>query len=253
MSAYPSSSDSGLRLSHGSPIVPPPGGQPPQTPGQDGTHWFSPSVGLLAAVASECPLAVFLLDANLRILFTNREAERLVARADGLASVAGLLRLGGEEALEMRIRRALGGDRDAREALGRAFYLESPSGRRPYELTLRIPPQAGINLDTAPSAVGFLFVRDPEEGVEVSVMALRRRFGLTTSEAKTALAVVAGGGVQQVCEVLGLRPMTVRGYLRQVFDKTGAHSQAELVRLVLCGTSRLPYDADVSAGTKRKP
>ncbi len=253
MPAYPSTSDSGLRLSQRTPIAPPPGGQPPETPAQDGSNWYSPPIGLLAAVAAECPMAVFLVDANLRILFTNPEADRLMTRADGLFSVAGLLKLGAEEAMEIRIRRALAGDRDAREGLERAFYLESPSGHRPYEVMVRIPPQVGLNIDGAPSAVGFLFVRDPEGGVEISVMALRRRFGLTTSEAKTALAVVAGGGVQQVCEVLKLRPMTVRGYLRQVFDKTGAHSQAELVRLVLCGTSRLPYEGGASAGARQKP
>lgn len=250
MTAYPSSFPSEIHLAQDGTGGAPPAGEPPSSPGHDGSRLGPSSFGLLASVAAECPIAVMLLDASLRVLYANPGAERLVAQGDGLSVAAGILKLGREEADELRLRRAIAGDRDALEALARAFYLLRTSGRRPYEVTLRVPVLPKVETEPGLSSVGLLYVRDPEEGVEISVMALRRQFGLTTSEARTALAVVAGGGVQHTGETLGLRPMTVRGYLRQVFDKTGAHTQADLVRLILCGVSQLPFDGGESSGRR---
>ena len=238
MNVYAAGSGSGFHFSQDGPGDSSPGGGRPRGGAGDGSRLQS-TAGLLATVAADCPMAVLLIDFNLRLLYMNPEGDRLLQQGDGITLAAGLLKLGREEAEEVRLRRALSGDRDAIEALARAFYLSRPSGRRPYELTVRAQLRSREDAELGLPNMGLIYVRDPDEGVDLSVAALRRRFGLTTSEARTALAVLAGGGMEHSCEQLGLRPMTVRGYLRQVFDKTGAHTQADLVRLLLCGESHL--------------
>lgn len=197
-------------------------------------------VGLLASVLDGVPIAVLLVEPTLRVLHANPEARRLLEASDGLQLAAGILKLGREEALELRVRKALAGDRDALDSLARPVHLHRPSGRRPYEVSLAPRAEATPGVLPLSVAPGALFVRDPDRGVELSVLALRRRYSLTPSEARTALSVLAGGGMDQVAARLGLRPMTVRGYLRQVFDKTGARSQVDLVRLLLAGELVLP-------------
>jgi DNA-binding CsgD family transcriptional regulator len=212
---------------------------------EGGTHF-----GVLASAVAECPLAVVLVDAHLSILFTSPSAQRHLARGDGLAVSGGRLRLVADLGAERRIRQALGGSSDAASTIGIPFHSLRPSGRRPYEILLRIPTLAHQPWSTAGASaavLGLLYFRDPDEGVAISVPALRQRFGLTVSEARTTLAIVTGGGLAAACRALGLRPMTVRAYLRQVFDKTGAHCQADLVRLVFTGALALPIELDDGA------
>jgi DNA-binding CsgD family transcriptional regulator len=62
---------------------------------------------------------------------------------------------------------------------------------------------------------------------------LRRRFGLTGSEVRLALALQEGGTLSAVAGRLGVTRETVRSHLRSAFAKTGTHRQRELVALVL--------------------
>ena len=84
-----------------------------------------------------------------------------------------------------------------------------------------------------------VYVRDPDAGVPIDEQALRQRFGLTPAEARTAAALAAGGTLPEHSELRKLRPMTIRSYVKQVFARTGTHSQLDLVRLVLTGVAAI--------------
>ena len=57
-------------------------------------------------------------------------------------------------------------------------------------------------------------------------------FGLTPAEARLAMAVGAGRGVEQAAVALGITVNTARSTLKLVFDKLGVSRQAELAALV---------------------
>jgi DNA-binding CsgD family transcriptional regulator len=57
-------------------------------------------------------------------------------------------------------------------------------------------------------------------------------YGLTAAEARLACAVGRGEGVTAVAEAFGVLPSTARTHLHHVFLKTGAGTQAALVRMV---------------------
>jgi DNA-binding CsgD family transcriptional regulator len=62
---------------------------------------------------------------------------------------------------------------------------------------------------------------------------LRRRFGLTATEARIAVHVMEGGTVGGYAELAKRSPATVRTHLKSIFRKTGVSRQSELVTLVL--------------------
>jgi DNA-binding CsgD family transcriptional regulator len=56
--------------------------------------------------------------------------------------------------------------------------------------------------------------------------------GLTPAELRVLFAIIEVGNVPEVAAVLGLSQSTVKTYLHRLFEKTGTHRQAELVKLV---------------------
>jgi DNA-binding CsgD family transcriptional regulator len=58
---------------------------------------------------------------------------------------------------------------------------------------------------------------------------LEDRFHLTRAEARLVVHLVQGTSLKSSAEALGVKYETVRSYLKSVFQKTGAHRQAELV------------------------
>ncbi|HYO01014.1 MAG TPA: helix-turn-helix transcriptional regulator [Mycobacterium sp.] len=79
----------------------------------------------------------------------------------------------------------------------------------------------------------MLVIVDTELELEPSAALLRRLYGLTRSEAEVALIVSRGQGLTPIADELSLSLATVKSHLQHVFRKTGAHRQAELVRLLL--------------------
>ncbi|MGK6315737.1 LuxR C-terminal-related transcriptional regulator [Neorhizobium sp. DT-125] len=62
---------------------------------------------------------------------------------------------------------------------------------------------------------------------------LQRLYRLTKAEAAVAVRITRGDGLQSVADALSLSLSTVRTHQQRVFEKTGTHRQAELVRLLL--------------------
>jgi DNA-binding CsgD family transcriptional regulator len=63
--------------------------------------------------------------------------------------------------------------------------------------------------------------------------ALRDHFGLTPTEAAFALELLAGNDLATSAARRGIAPSTGRVHLRRLFEKTGTHRQAALIRLLL--------------------
>jgi DNA-binding CsgD family transcriptional regulator len=81
--------------------------------------------------------------------------------------------------------------------------------------------------------MAMVCIADLQSEVSVSEEQLQDLFGLTRAEARVALALFDGLDPQGAARRLGLSVFTVRGHLVHIFEKTGAHSQVELARLML--------------------
>ena len=81
--------------------------------------------------------------------------------------------------------------------------------------------------------MALVLIIDPDDEPEPGLALVRRLYRLTEAEAQVALRVMHGANLKQVAEELSISHATVRTHLQHVFDKTGTHRQAELVRLLL--------------------
>ena len=57
-------------------------------------------------------------------------------------------------------------------------------------------------------------------------------FGLQPSEARLAWVIAQGRSISQAAEELGISRETARSYSKQIYSKTGASGQAELIRII---------------------
>jgi len=78
-------------------------------------------------------------------------------------------------------------------------------------------------------------VRPDDGGIDFALERARRAHGFTAAEARLVRALCAGDRLDEAAARFGIGRETVRTQLRQAFQKTGTHRQADLVRLVLLG------------------
>lgn len=68
---------------------------------------------------------------------------------------------------------------------------------------------------------------------DISPDAIRQQYGLTRAETRLALSLAEGNSVRQAAQSMGIGYGTARVYLKSVFGKTDAHTQAQLVARIL--------------------
>jgi pimeloyl-ACP methyl ester carboxylesterase len=97
----------------------------------------------------------------------------------------------------------------------------------------------------------LLFVIDPERQRETEAM-LARAYGLTTSENEVVCAFLDGGSLKSIARRRGRSEATVRTQFQVALSKTGARSQAELMRNALALSQFASQLSDL-AGVARHP
>jgi DNA-binding CsgD family transcriptional regulator len=77
-----------------------------------------------------------------------------------------------------------------------------------------------------------IFVHRAALACRSAVEAMARHYRLTPMELRVLFAIVEIGGVPEVAEALGICETTVKTHLGHLYEKTGSHRQADLVKLV---------------------
>lgn len=181
-----------------------------------------------ATLLREMATAAFVLDADGRVLFANLAAEELF-RSGAVRVIQGVVATQGDGAADLRMlaaRCAMGGP-DASGAVVEALRPRLPP------LRLQVTPVRREAPVLAPGIAAAIVFDVTGTAPDDPVQRLRRRYGLTAAEAVFALEIVKGDGKPATAERLGISFSTARTHLSRIFEKTGVHRQAELVRLVL--------------------
>jgi len=198
--------------------------------------------GRLADAFDAVPFAAILVDQGGKPVVINRAGRAVLSRRDGLAETRdGLVasRPQHTRALHTLIEKAVLCTEGDGIGAGGTLLLPRPSFRRPLHVVvtpLRRENQYGPSGQRAWAAV---FVTDPEERPHIESKVVQHLFGLTPSEARVASLLAGGANVAQVGERLHVTDYTTRTHLKHLFDKTGASSQSELVRLILTSVAVL--------------
>jgi DNA-binding CsgD family transcriptional regulator/PAS domain-containing protein len=178
--------------------------------------------------------AMLLVDARGYIVHANASAHVLLGEGRVLHVVDGKLAAvdsNAEQALHEVFLAADGGDTVV-GSKGIAVPLMTRGGERYVAHVLPLTSGARRRAGVTYSAVAALFVHRAVLHVPSPPEVIAKTYGLTPSELRVLLAVVELGGAPEVAEALGVAETTVRFHLRRLFEKTGTHRQADLVKLV---------------------
>ena len=176
--------------------------------------------------------AVLLLSAKAGILYTNAQAESLLAegaviRHDHL----GRLRFSDGHAAT-RLAALL----DPRSTGRVASFQVRGAGRLQNVRLMRLAPdtlgEVGVPMLTTSPVPSLLLVLRPSSGGAEEAPLIAARLGLTRAEAEVALAITEGATVAEAAEVRGVSVHTVRDQVKAAMSKTGSRRQADLVRAV---------------------
>lgn len=92
-----------------------------------------------------------------------------------------------------------------------------------------LPPKANFPQSGSRSLVAF---RMPGTPAPLDARLFMSAFGLSRVEAQVAIGLMEGRSLDEVALGRGVRPSTIKTQLKAIFEKTGTHSQRDLVRLL---------------------
>lgn len=179
----------------------------------------------------ELALGVILLGPNGTVLHTNEAAARILEQKDGIALDKQDLRIvdsGAAAKLRLLVADASAPGREPQS--GGSAMAVPRAARSPLQLL--VSPVTKSARSPMRNATAVIFIRDPERTMLPKAQWLVDLYGVTPAEARVALAIGAGAGVQSTAHQLGIGPNTVKTHLATIFAKTGLRTQAQLAALI---------------------
>jgi len=98
-------------------------------------------------------------------------------------------------------------------------------------LALVTPLPAGLSSDDAPGRV-LISLRWAKDSASFTTATLGSLFGLSPAQAEIALAIFNGKSPEQIATERSIAISTLRTHLAEIFARTGAENQRDLVRLL---------------------
>ncbi|HXW70584.1 MAG TPA: helix-turn-helix transcriptional regulator [Methylocella sp.] len=178
-----------------------------------------------------------LADVSARVIYANAVARALLDEGAGIflqrgrlvaASSPGVL----QNAIASCARNSLSYD-----GCGREFKIPRALPHSPVHVMIT-PLSSKAQLRDLPwinhgAPVAIVTVSDPDMDRQRRAINLRSRYGLSEAESGVAIEILKGDGRLAAARRLGISNETAKRHLSNIFEKTGTHRQAELVRLLL--------------------
>lgn len=182
---------------------------------------------------------VFLLDSNLRVIFSNAEAARILESCSSLEiGRQGRLFLQQEnenQRLQSVFASLISPNRRFSRSTRKAIHLASGARDDSHPLKLTIS-RVDADVDTELHKEGIViavFVSDPDRPSQISDQYMQQAYALTATECSIMKALLKNKNIGDIAEMRGTTLETARSQLKVIMQKTGTHSQAELSRLLL--------------------
>jgi DNA-binding CsgD family transcriptional regulator len=180
---------------------------------------------------------VLLVDASERVVRANAAAKVMLDARDGIYLCDGRIAVAGSPDEMQKLVASCA--RRSMEISGPGGELKVARDRFRSPLILTVAPlRSNTRLADLPwigfgSPVAIVTVTDRDLDWRRRQMKLRRRFDLTSAEAAFAAEILRGNGRKAAALRCGISDATAATHLSNIFEKTGTHRQAELVRLLL--------------------
>jgi DNA-binding CsgD family transcriptional regulator/PAS domain-containing protein len=188
----------------------------------------------LTETLDHVPAAVFLVGADGAISFANDPAKTMLEEAVLVSRHDGALQAVAPEADQiLRDIFASAAKGDASIGVrGVAVALTTSSEDRWFAHVLPLTSGRRQEAGQANHAVAAIFIRKTMPDAPPPLEAIAKLYMLTASEVRVLDAVLKVNGVKAIAETLGVSQATVKTHLQNVFRKTGAKRQSDLVKLV---------------------
>lgn len=183
---------------------------------------------------------VLMLDANGRVRYANPSAERLLRNHDALQlNLKGTLKAAHtiqQTPLQDLIQGAIAVSQRDRAAIpsGGVIGLKNAAGETPLMLTITpLSELSGYEDLGSDGIAAAIFLTNPNANHVLARQLLKQSYALSERESELCEAFVNHATLEGVAEACGLSLATVRTYIKSIYEKTGQHSQAALMRLLM--------------------
>ena len=202
----------------------------------------SVSAADLADTLDAVAAAVYLVNAEGRMVHANRSGLALLARDELLCAVGGRLLPRNPTAAhllsEALAAASLNGDLGL-GAKGTAIPLITAHGEHYVAHVLPLNSGARRRTSAVHAASAALFVHKAALNIASLPEVIAKAYGLTPSELTVLFTMTDALGVRDIAKILGLSQATIKTHLHNLFGKTGAKRQSELIKLVAAFSSPL--------------
>lgn len=182
------------------------------------------------------PQGVLLVEESLKIIYSNRAADTMLASGVCLARGRNGELIATKLENDRKLRRSL---RKVIEATSKTeFSLSLPRAKGLRDLELSIASFTDSNVRTSANGrFAVVYLNDPDDVAPVNDEHLIQVYGLTNAEARIASLLCSGNSVADICTELGVAQNTCRTHIKRIFAKTNTNKQSELISLILSGSS----------------
>ncbi len=180
----------------------------------------------ISAVLNQLAFGLLVVDGQLNIVVQNEAARRLVDARTVLGNHCGRLTalVASSPPLSAVVAHALKRGATART---RVLRLTAPRGVTHH---LMVSPLTEPGATDTDQEYATLLVVDPRRPTPAPAPILNALYGLTTKESRLAEALLNGETLERFCRTRCVSANTARTQLKSIYQKTGTHRQAELVR-----------------------
>jgi DNA-binding CsgD family transcriptional regulator len=170
----------------------------------------------------------FTLDSQCRIIDMTPHAEQLFERTTLLRRGRYNRLMPASASVDRKIAELVRGFTENSGGRAGAFNLS----RDPW-LDILVTPVKDYSISTSTRPVAIAYLSGDRWSHADRCEQLTDLFGLLPSEARLAWAIVRGMSITEAAAELGITVETARTYSKQIYGKTGARGQADLIRTVL--------------------
>lgn len=175
-----------------------------------------------------------LLDSQGDITFVNQRARQLAEASDALQLNK---RFSATGAMARRLRESIASATQAsRQGEEPVFSLRLPHLPGSHELLVLICALGQGRETGGEDASVVVLLSAPDQRLPLPRGILASLFGLTPTESRIAMALLEGLRSEEIADQMGVSPTTVAFHLRNLFQKTDTHRQADLIALLLAGS-----------------
>ncbi len=183
------------------------------------------------------PLGMMIVDSESHVLAYNRWLQQIISESKGVSVTNGVVSaMSSTDTVGLRklIRAAAeGNEREAKAIRLRRSDIATPLSAFVF------PFRANTCLNGMTRNHVVVLFAAPEMHLEIPSETLMSLYQLTAAEARLVSSLVKDHSLNSIAEDFGISKHTIRTQLKSIYEKTGTHRQAELVRRVVTGPAML--------------